>query len=59
MECLIIISNKLDVLNGMTKIHFGKQMSKDTKVRIDNVISQVALLYANELAIMDRKIGKN
>ena len=56
MECLIIISNKSDVLNGMTKRHFDKQMSKDLKVRIDNIISQVALIYANELGIMDRKI---
>jgi hypothetical protein len=42
----------------MTKRHFGKQMSKDTKVRID-IISQAALLYINELGIVDRKIGNN
>jgi len=43
----------------MTKRHFGKQMSKDTKVGIDNIISLVTLLYANELEIMDRKIGND
>ena len=53
LECLIIISNKSDVLNGMTKRHFGKQMSKDTKLGIYNIISEVALRNANGLGIMD------
>jgi hypothetical protein len=58
LEYLIITSSKSDVLNGMIKGHFGKQISTETKLGIHNIISKATLRYGSELWIMNRKDQK-
>ena len=35
-------------INGVIRRHFGKQMNKETKLRIHNITAKAALKFGNE-----------
>jgi hypothetical protein len=46
-------------MNGIIKRHFGKNMTKDTKLRIHDITSTAALCYGSEFWIINKEMPKN
>jgi len=42
-------------INGATRRHFGKQMNKETKLRIHNITAKSALKFGNETWVLKKK----
>ena len=42
-------------INGAIRRHFGKQMSKETKLRIHNVIAKAALKLGSEVWVLKKR----
>jgi hypothetical protein len=42
-------------MNGIIKLHFGKHMTIDTKLRIHNITSKAALCYRTETWIINKR----
>ena len=45
-------------LNGVVRRHFGKQMNKETKLRIHNIIAKAALKFGSEVWVLKKRGGK-
>jgi RNA binding exosome subunit len=41
-------------INGAIRRHFGKQMNKETKLRIHNITPKAALKFGNEAWVLKR-----
>ena len=42
-------------INGAKQKHFGKQMNKDTKLRIRNITAKVALKFGSEAWVLKKR----
>jgi hypothetical protein len=42
-------------MNGIIRRHFGKQMSKETLLRLHNITSKSALRYGSEIWILKQR----
>ena len=42
-------------INGAIRRHFGKQMSKETKLRIHNITAKAALKFGSEAWVLRKK----
>ena len=42
-------------INGAIRTHFGKQMNKETKLRINNITSKAALKFASEAWVLKKR----
>jgi len=42
-------------INGAIRRHFGKQMNKETKLRIDNITSKAALKFGSEAWVLKKR----
>jgi len=42
-------------INGATQRHFGKQMNKETKLRIDNITAKAALIFGSEAWVLKKR----
>ena len=42
-------------INGAVRRHFGKQMNKETKLRIRNITSKAALKFGSEAWILKKR----
>ena len=45
----------LVVINGAIRRHFGKQMNKETKLRIHNITAKAALKFGSEAWILKKR----
>jgi hypothetical protein len=52
MECKLQTYNRI---SGIIKINFGKQMSNETKLRIDNITTKTALKYGSETWMLNKR----
>ena len=53
LEDKLQIYNKIK--NGAIRRHFGKQMNKETKLRIHNITAKAALKFENEAWVMKKR----
>ena len=44
-----------DKINGAIRRHFGKQMNKETKLRIHNITAKTALKFGNEAWVLKKR----
>jgi hypothetical protein len=51
LEDKIQICNKI---NGVIRIHFGKQITKERKLRIHNITAKAALKFGNEAWVLKK-----
>ena len=42
-------------INGAIRRHFGKQMSKETKLRIQNITAKVAMKFGSEAWVLKKR----
>ena len=52
------LGNKLQTynkINGATQRHFGKQMNKETKLRIHNITAKAALKFGSETWVLKKR----
>ena len=42
-------------INGAIRRHFGKQMNKETKIRIHNITAKAALKFGNEFWVLKKR----
>ena len=42
-------------INGVIRRHFGKQMTKETKLRIHNMTAKVALKFGSEVWVLKKR----
>jgi hypothetical protein len=42
-------------INGVIQRHFGKQMAKETKLRIHNIIAKAALKFGSEVWVLEKR----
>jgi len=42
-------------INGAIRRHFGKQMNKETKLRIHNIIAKAALKFGSEAWVLKKR----
>ena len=42
-------------INGAIRRHFGKQMNKDTKLRIQNITAKAALKFGSEAWVLKKR----
>jgi len=42
-------------INGTIRRHFGKQMTKETKLRIHNITAKAALRFGSEVLVLKKK----
>ena len=42
-------------INGAIRRHFGKQMNKETKLRIDNITAKAALKFGSEAWVLKKR----
>ena len=42
-------------INGATQRHFGKQMNKETKLRIHNITAKTALKFGSEAGVLKKR----
>jgi len=42
-------------INGTIRRHFGKQMDKETKLRIHNITAKAALKFGNETWVLKKR----
>ena len=42
-------------INGAIRRHFGKQMSKETKLRIQNITAKVAMKFGSEVWVLKKR----
>jgi len=52
LEDKLQIYNKI---NGTIRRHFGKQMTKETKLRIHNITAKAALKFGSEVWVLKKK----
>ena len=45
-------------INGAIRRHFGKQMNKETKLRIHNITAKVALKFGSEAWVLKKREEK-
>ena len=43
-------------INGAIRIHFGKQMNKETKLRIHNITAKAALKFGSEAWVLKKRV---
>jgi len=43
-------------INGAIRRHFGKQMNKETKLRIHNITAKVALKFGSEAWVLKKRV---
>ena len=43
------------VANGAIRRHFGKQINKETKLRIQNITAKAALKFASEAWVLKKR----
>jgi len=48
---------KYNKINGAIRRHFGKQMNKETKLRIHNITAKAAMKFGNEALGTEEKRG--
>ena len=46
---------KLRQINGAIRRHFGKQMNKETKLRIHNITAKAALKFGSEAWVLKKR----
>ena len=46
-------------INGAIRRHFGKQMNKDTKLRIHNITAKAALIFGSEAWVLKKRDRKS
>jgi hypothetical protein len=44
-----------NIINGTLRRHFGKQMTKETKLRIHNITAKTALKFGNEVWVPKKR----
>jgi hypothetical protein len=52
LEDKIQIYNKI---NGVIRKHFGKQVTKETKLRIHNITAEAALMFGSEAWVLKKR----
>ena len=45
-------------INGVIRRHFGKQMTKETKLRIHNMTAKAALKFGSEVWVLKKEMNK-
>ena len=50
-----IVLQTYNKINGAIRIHFGKQMNKETKLRIHNITAKAALKFGSEAWILKKR----
>ena len=45
-------------INGAIRRHFGKQMNKETKLRIDNITAKAVLKFGSEAWVLNKREEK-
>ena len=56
-ECKSDLEDKLQTynkINGVIRRHFGKQMNKETKLRIHNITAKAALKFGSEAWVLKK-----
>jgi predicted SPOUT superfamily RNA methylase MTH1 len=57
-ECKSDLEDKLQTynkINGAMRRHFGKQMNKEAKLRIHNIIAKAALIFGIEARVLKKR----
>ena len=47
-----------NIINGAIRRHFGKQMNKETKLRIHNITAKAVLKFGSEAWVLRKREGK-
>ena len=54
-----VLEDKLQTynkINGAIRTHFGKQMNKETKLRIQNITAKAALKFGSEAWVLKKRV---
>jgi len=54
----IYIYKYINKINGAIRRHFGKQMNKETKLRIHNITAKPALKFGSEAWVLKKREEK-
>jgi hypothetical protein len=44
-----------NIINGAIRIHFGKQMTKETKLRMHNMMDKAVLKFGSEVWVLKKR----